>query len=394
MQSIAHGADYVSYFRWRTCTFGTEIYWHGILDYSGRENRRLREVREIFRKVQAMQEVAGADYEAKVGILRDYDNIWDARLDRWHGRVEDTSQRALFAAMQLEHVPFDYVYLEGVEYAGTTEHAEDSLALERLKKYQVLFYPHASILIRKRMELLEQYVAAGGCLVMGCRTGYKDIHGKCVMDHLPGLAARVTGTDIPEYSFVAPDEGKIMADWDGTLVEAAVFHDLLAPLEETGVHPAPTKSDAVQGEADPAAMEPGSRTGDPLPGLSGQEESQGARVLARYASSYYAGTPALICNSFGKGKAYYFGGAFALDTARVFLEKLGVAEPYRDIICLPECCELAVRSKGERKYFFVLNYVPEPVEIQVQEELYDLWTGETVQGTQTLEGYGVKVLRK
>ncbi len=113
MQSIAHGADYVSYFRWRTCTFGTEIYWHGILDYSGRENRRLREVREIFRKVQAMQEVAGADYEAKVGILRDYDNIWDARLDRWHGRVEDTSQRALFAAMQLEHVPFDYVYLEG-----------------------------------------------------------------------------------------------------------------------------------------------------------------------------------------------------------------------------------------------------------------------------------------
>ncbi len=394
MQSIAHGADYVSYFRWRTCTFGTEIYWHGILDYSGRENRRLREVREISRKVQAMQEVAGADYEAKVGIIRDYDNIWDARLDRWHGRVEDTSQRALFAAMQLEHVPFDYVYLEGVEYAGTTEHAEDSLALERLKKYQVLFYPHASILTRERMELLEQYVAAGGCLVMGCRTGYKDIHGKCVMDHLPGLAARVTGTDIPEYSFVAPDEGKIMADWDGTLVEAAVFHDLLAPLEETGVHPAPTKPDAVQGEADPAAMEPGSRTGDPLPGLSGQEESQGARVLARYASSYYAGTPALICNSFGKGKAYYFGGAFALDTARVFLEKLGVAEPYRDIICLPECCELAVRSKGERKYFFVLNYVPEPVEIQVQEELYDLWTGETVQGTQTLEGYGVKVLRK
>ena len=45
MQSIAHGADYVSYFRWRTCTMGTEIYWHGILDYSGRENRRIREVR-------------------------------------------------------------------------------------------------------------------------------------------------------------------------------------------------------------------------------------------------------------------------------------------------------------------------------------------------------------
>ena len=36
MQSIAHGADFISYFRWRTCTFGTEMYWHGILYYSGR----------------------------------------------------------------------------------------------------------------------------------------------------------------------------------------------------------------------------------------------------------------------------------------------------------------------------------------------------------------------
>ena len=32
MQAIAHGADYVSYFRWRTAVFGTEIYWHGMLD--------------------------------------------------------------------------------------------------------------------------------------------------------------------------------------------------------------------------------------------------------------------------------------------------------------------------------------------------------------------------
>ena len=25
---------------------------------------------------------------------------------------------------------------------------------------------------------------------MGCRTGYKDLNGRCVMDYLPGLAAR------------------------------------------------------------------------------------------------------------------------------------------------------------------------------------------------------------
>ena len=31
LQAIAHGADFVSYFRWRTATVGTEIYWHGPL---------------------------------------------------------------------------------------------------------------------------------------------------------------------------------------------------------------------------------------------------------------------------------------------------------------------------------------------------------------------------
>ena len=92
-------------------------------------------------------------------------------------------------------------------------------------------------------------MAAGGKLVMGCRTGYKDMDGHCVADFLPGLAAKLSGTDVQEYSLVAPDEGRIMADWGGTQVEAAVFNDLLAPVGEN------------------------------------------AKVLARYTSSYYSGTP-------------------------------------------------------------------------------------------------------
>ncbi len=64
MQSIGHGADYISFFRWRTATMGTEIYWHGILDYSGRDNRRIREVEQINRKLECIKEIAGSQYEA------------------------------------------------------------------------------------------------------------------------------------------------------------------------------------------------------------------------------------------------------------------------------------------------------------------------------------------
>ncbi len=339
MQSIAHGADFVSYFRWRTCTFGTEMYWHGILDYSGRDNRRLKEIQEIARKLPAMQEIAGSKQAAKVGVLKDYDNIWDAQHDRWHQRVDACSHMALFTALQMTHTPFDYIYLD------------ERATLDNLQKYEVLFYPHGVILTDERMRLLEGYVSAGGKLVMGCRTGYKDISGKCVMDYLPGKAASLTGTDIPEYSFVAPDDGKVMVDWDGTEIEAAVFNDLLEPAGEN------------------------------------------AEVLARYVSSYYAGTPALIRNRYGKGEAYYFGGAFAVDTVKAFLDKLGAAEPYSSRVVLPEVCELAVREKDGWQYLFVLNYASQAVKVVVKEEMCELLSGEQMCGEIEMPPYGVRIFK-
>ncbi len=39
-QQIAHGADAIVFFRWRTARFGTEEYWHGMLYHDGRTSRR------------------------------------------------------------------------------------------------------------------------------------------------------------------------------------------------------------------------------------------------------------------------------------------------------------------------------------------------------------------
>lgn len=338
MQSIAHGADYVSYFRWRTCTMGTEIYWHGILDYSSRENRRLREVRDVHQKLQGMKNLAGAVYEAKVGIVKDYDNVWDAQLDVWHGRVDGASQKALFAAAQRTNTPVDFVYLR------------ENTALEDLKKYEVLFYPHATIMTQERADLLKEYVAAGGKLVVACRSAYKDITGKCVMDKLPGLLAELTGADVPEYSFIAPDAGKVTVDWDGTVFEASVFADLVD----------------AQGE--------------------------NAKLEGTYTADYYAGSGALVSNTYGEGKAYYYGSAFNEESAKIFLEKLGVMNPYADLVSVPESCEIAVRAKGDKKYLFVLNYDKNAAEVTFNKEGLDLYTQQAVSGTVKLDGYGTMVV--
>lgn len=339
MQAIAHGADFISYFRWRTCIMGTEIYWHGILDYSSRDNRRLAEVKEVHDKLESMKEVAGADYKAKVGVIKDYDNIWDSEVDVWHGRVERQSRKGLFEAAQRSHTPIDYIYL-------TPE-----TDLEKLKKYQVLFYPHATILEPKRVKLLEQYVAEGGKLVFGCRTGYKDMTGQCVMDKLPGLVSDLTGADVYEYTFIAPDSEPVGIDWDGTTFEASVFVDLLQPKGEN------------------------------------------AKQEAIFTSEYYDGTGALIRNEYGKGTVYYYGSAFNELSAKTFMDKLGVITPYSDRITIPETCELAVRAKDSVKYLFILNYKKESAEITLKKEMTNLYTGDLVKGTLKLEGYGTLVLK-
>src|SRR4029078_4600130 len=85
-QSVAQGAEMVLYFRWRTATIGTEIYWHGINDYHNRPNRRVAEAALIGRELEIIgQQLVATHPAAHVALASDYDNEWDGELDSWHG---------------------------------------------------------------------------------------------------------------------------------------------------------------------------------------------------------------------------------------------------------------------------------------------------------------------
>jgi beta-galactosidase GanA len=47
-QSIAHGADGILFFRWRTALAGAEQYWHGSLDHHAQPGRRFTETRRMW----------------------------------------------------------------------------------------------------------------------------------------------------------------------------------------------------------------------------------------------------------------------------------------------------------------------------------------------------------
>ncbi len=337
MQSIAHGADYVSFFRWRTCTMGTEIYWHGILDYDNRDNRKLAEIKEIHGWTEKLAPVTGAEYVAKVGVLKDYSNIFDAQLDRWHGRLDQASYTELFIASQLTHTPMDYVYLQ-----------EDS-GVEELAAYPVLFYPHSLILSERKMELLTAYVEQGGCLVLGCRTGQKDESGQCPMTAMPGLAADLVGATVSDFTFVGPGDEEMFIDFGGKRIEAPVFNDILEVV----------KADV--------------------------------KVLGTYEGNYYDGKPAFVERAFGKGKVLYFGATFTRENAKVILDYVNVLSPYEAVVHLPEECELSVRKKDGKTYLFVLNFAHKAVGISLKQPATDLKTGEMIKGDLELKAYEPRV---
>ena len=343
-QSIAHGGDMVLYFRWRTATVGTEIYWHGINDQHNQPNRRVEEVARISQELAAAApRIAGTTVAADVAILADYDNEWDGEVDVWHGPLTKQSVRAWFTALQFAHVPVDAFYLR----PGTTP--------SDLAGYRLLVYPHAAILSADTATLLDGYVRDGGTVIFGARTGYKDPTGKVSDRPLPGPVADLCGVTVTDSTMILSSEPGPVLRWRG--IDAAPSH-------------APGFNEIVRLDSDTA------------------------EVLAEYGDDYYAGTPALVRNRRGLGSALFFGAAFTLKTAATILAILGVGSPVEGWLELPSEVELAIRERPDTRdgLAFVMNFSSSARTIEVRRESLDILSGRSLKGFVTLAPFDVLLL--
>ncbi|MCE5258830.1 MAG: beta-galactosidase, partial [Chloroflexi bacterium] len=80
-QAIAHGADAIVYFRWRTCQFNTEEYWHGILEHHGQPRRRYYEVQRMGQEIARIGDrLSGAMPPKAAAMILSYGDIYALRL--------------------------------------------------------------------------------------------------------------------------------------------------------------------------------------------------------------------------------------------------------------------------------------------------------------------------
>ena len=195
---------------------------------------------------------------------------------------------------------------------------------------------------------VQEYVMQGGTLILGCRTGYKNTDGICYMMPMPGYAAELCGTEIEEFTFLSPYDQKQQVKLHDISVSAPCFNDVLS---------------VTNGE-----------------------------VIGTFESNYYSGKPAASHKALGKGNVYYFGAAFAEDTAMAFIELAGICTPLQlnSYMDLPENIELAIRGDA----IFLLNYDEETKEINCTGSFQDLITGRIFSDYIQIPAYDAVILKK
>jgi beta-galactosidase len=301
-QSIAHGADAIVFFRWRTARFGTEEYWHGLLDHDATPGRRYEEIKSMGAEIKKMgEQIAGSIVKSPVAMVLSYNARFAFQIQPNNPGFNYSEHfYQIYLSFYRQHISVDVV-------------APDA----DLSSYKLVIAPALHIVTTAIAENLKRYVQAGGVLVVTQRTGVKDETNAIVNQRLPGLLAEMCGVEIEEYDSLSSSMQNriefVIPELAGNAQPTVgVLCDILKPT--------------------------------------------GATVVARYLRDYYAGKPAITHHQFGKGQAVYIGAVGdeqLYDALAGWLLGMSSVQP---VFAVQDGLEVTERWQGDRRLLFILNH--------------------------------------
>ena len=308
MQSIAHGADAVVFFRWRTCAMGTEQYWHGILPHSGNPGRRYEELQDFIHEVNPLMELLhGSMPQVQVGIVFSFEQEYAFQIQPHHRDLSYTGQvQKYYRALYERNVPADFV----------PEHGDFS-------KYKLLLAPLQYLMSPELEQKYLNFVRQGGHLLLTMRTGVKDKTNLCMTEReLPGRLSEAAGVEVRDYDCLRDTQVKVRFGEEE--FAANIWSDLLRLWP-------------------------------------------GTEILANYASEFYAGEPCITAHPYGEGICYYVGtepGEALMDRLLAQICDTAGVRPILPPVADVEC---TVRQNDRARFLFVLNHAGEPRSYQTPE---------------------------
>lgn len=336
-QAIAHGAEGILYFRWRTSLFGQEEYWHGILGHDGLPNRRYEEISATGKELLKIGSfLGGSETDSQIAILYSYDIDWAFQIQP-HNEEFNYQEHLL-------------KFYQPLWKAGL---AVDIVTPENdLSKYRLVIAPNLLLVNKEIIDNLIQYVEKGGWVLTTFRSGVKNWNNVILEETLPGKLSQLTGIKIKEYCSLPSDEGnkvKIIEEEMGKgIFNCGVWCDII--------------------------------------------QVEKAKTIGLYTQDYYQGEPALTINKYGKGYVLYLGTLMDNQFYQTLIDWLLKKIKITSSLKLPSGVELSERSKEGKKILFLLNHNKEEKQVKIDKEYEDLLTKKTHKEFINLKGKGVSCL--
>ena len=260
---VSHGAREIAVYAWYPMNSGYESNGYGLINLDGTLTPRARAAGKVAQEIaqNGGDLLASEPARAQVAVLFNRLSYMVGGSEPSLSKLGNATRDSLEGVHRVffeQQIPVDFV------------HPMDVVG-DKLGQYKILFLPFPVMLSRNVAEGLQRYIRDGGTVVAEARLAWNDERGFS-SDEVPGMGlAEVFGArekvirpvEKPEV-ILEPDAG-LPGCAPGTRAAATAFEEEL----------------------------------DPLPG---------ARVLARFAD----GAPAIVENSYGKGRAILVGSFLAV----------------------------------------------------------------------------------
>jgi beta-galactosidase len=336
-QAVAHGADGLLYWQWRSAPGGQEQYHGSLLDQSGQPRPFFTEVEVLGQEFARLSElVAGSTVRAQVALLNDYDSRWSVDFQRHHKDFDYVAYFNHFARQAAAHnQPVDVISADGP-----------------LTGYRVVFAPALVVLDEGRIANLKEFVQRGGTLVLTARCGMKDRYNALLPQRQPAGLADLAGVEVEEY--FALDEA------------------------------VPVKGNFFMGSAKIWAER-----------LKLRDEKSVA-VVAHYRASngWLDDRPAVTVRSHRGGFVYYVG-AWLDDYSQKALVAHILEQAIGQAIETPTGVEIRTRVRGDgQEIYFLINHERQEHTVRLPWTAHDHLGGQDLEGEFSLAPYSVCVLTR
>jgi beta-galactosidase len=331
---VAHGADTVSYWQWRSALNGQEQYHGTLIGSDGEPVPLYPEVAQVgkeFAKVGPA--LAGTSVRSEVALLHSYDSRWAINWQK-HNKQYDPVEEILSYYGPLRAIA------QSIDIVSPTA---------SLSQYKLVVAPGLNVISDAIAKNLISYVQAGGHLVLGQRSGMKDDDNSLQPERQPGPLVDLLGGRVEQY-YALTQPVPLEGNWG--IGDSALWAELLST------------------------------------------KNGGTDVLMRYGKSngWLDGQPAAITRKVGKGCITYIGAWLDPKTmaqaAKWMTSDSDVKPAFGPV---PEGVEVSARYGAHKTVFVLINFSGAPQTIGLPSTMEDLLEGGTKQSVK-LDKYGVAVL--